>query len=70
MSLEDTTTTKKENVTSLKNKYDELNEKITGIQELTKTRWMGIDKTLYLFKNCLFLLIFLNLVTISFAFFL
>ena len=69
MSLEDTTT-KKTNVTNLKAQCDQLNEKITNIQELTKNRWENIDQVIDVFKTGIFLLIFLNLIILFFVVFL
>ncbi len=70
MSLEDTTTTKKTNVTSLKKQCDQLNEKITSIQDITKKRWDNIDKVIDIFKTGILLLIFLNLAILFFVVFL
>jgi len=74
MSLEDITTqditTKKTNVTNLKKQCDQLNEKITGIQELTKRRWDNIDNVINVFKTGIILLIFLNLAILFFVVFL
>jgi hypothetical protein len=70
MSLEDTTTTKKTNVTSLKKQCDQLNEKITNIQDITKKRWDNIDKVIDIFKTGILLLIFLNLAILFFVVFL
>ena len=69
MQLEDITT-KKTNVTNLKKQCDQLNEKITGIQELTKTRWDNIDNVINVFKTGIILLIFLNLAILFFVVFL
>ena len=70
MLLEDTTTTKKTNVTNLKKQCDQLNEKITNIQDITKKRWDNIDKVIDIFKTGIFLLIFLNLAILFFVVFL
>lgn len=70
MSLEDTTTTKKTNVTNLKKQCDQLNEKITSIQDITKKRWDNIDKVIDIFKTGILLLIFLNLAILFFVVFL
>ena len=70
MSLEDTTTTKKTNVTNLKKQCDQLNEKITNIQDITKKRWDNIDKVIDIFKTGILLLIFLNLAILFFVVFL
>lgn len=59
--------TKKKAVLNLKQQCDDLNEKITGIQELTKTRWDGIDKVIDIFKTGILLLIFLNLAILFFV---
>jgi len=64
------TATKKKAVFNLKQQCDDLNEKITGIQELTKTRWDGIDKVIDIFKTGIILLIFLNLAILFFVVFL
>jgi len=70
MSLEDTTTIKKTNVTNLKKQCDQLNEKITNIQDITKNRWDNIDKVIDIFKTGILLLIFLNLTILFFVVFL
>ena len=70
MLLEDTTTTKKTNVTNLKKQCDQLNEKITNIQDITKKRWDNIDKVIDIFKTGILLLIFLNLAILFFVVFL
>jgi len=70
MSLEDTTTTKKTNVTNLKKQCDQLNEKITNIQDITKKRWDNIDKVIDIFKTGILLLFFLNLAILFFVVFL
>lgn len=70
MSLEDTTTIKKTNVTNLKKQCDQLNEKITNIQDITKKRWDNIDKVIDIFKTGILLLIFLNLAILFFVVFL
>ena len=70
MSLEDTTTTKKTNVINLKKQCDQLNEKITNIQDITKKRWDNIDKVINIFKTGIVLLIFLNLSILFFVVFL
>jgi len=70
MSLEDTTTIKKTNVTNLKTQCDQLNEKITNIQDITKKRWDNIDKVIDIFKTGILLLIFLNLAILFFVVFL
>ena len=70
MSLEDTTTIKKTNVTNLKKQCDQLNEKITNIQDITKNRWDNIDKVIDIFKTGILLLIFLNLAILFFVVFL
>lgn len=70
MSLEDITTTKKTNVTNLKKQCDQLNEKITNIQDITKKRWDNIDKVIDIFKTGILLLIFLNLAILFFVVFL
>jgi len=70
MSLEDTTTTKKTNVTNLKKQCDQLNEKITNIQDITRKRWDNIDKVIDVFKTGILLLIFLNLAILFFVVFL
>lgn len=69
MALEDTTT-KKENVTNLKQRCDELNEKITSIQDITKKRWDKIDQVIEIFKTGIILLIGLNLIILFFVVFL
>ena len=69
MELEDIST-KKENITNLKQRCDELNEKITSIQDITKKRWDNIDNVINIFKIGIFLLIFLNLFTLFFLVFL
>jgi len=70
MSLEDTTTTKKTNVINLKKQCDQLNEKITDIQDITKERWDNIDKVIDIFKTGIILLIALNLIILFFVLFL
>ena len=59
--------TKKKAVLNLKQQCDDLNEKITNIQELTKTRWDGIDRVIDIFKNGIILLIVLNLIILLFV---
>lgn len=68
MALEDITT-KKINVTNLKTQCDQLNAKITSIQDITKTRWDNIDKVIDVFKTGIVLLIFLNLAILFFVLF-
>jgi len=70
MSLEDITTTKKTNVINLKKQCDQLNEKITNIQDITQKRWDNIDKVIDIFKTGILLLIFLNLAILFFVVFL
>lgn len=70
MSLEDTTTVKKTNVTNLKKQCDQLNQKITDIQDITKKRWDNIDKVIDIFKTGIVLLICLNLIILFFVVFL
>jgi hypothetical protein len=69
MELEDIST-KKENVTNLKQRCDELNEKITSIQDITKKRWDNIDQVIDIFKTGIILLIGLNLIILFFVVFL
>lgn len=69
MPLEDITT-KKENVTNLKKQCDELNKKITSIQNITKKRWDNIDEVIDIFKTGIILLIVLNLAILFFVVFL
>jgi hypothetical protein len=69
MQLEDITT-KKANVTNLKRQCDELNEKITSIQDITKKRWDNIDQVIDIFKTGIILLIVLNLIILFFVVFL
>ena len=70
MSLEDITTVKKTNVANLKKQCDQLNQKITDIQDITKERWDNIDKVIDIFKTGIILLICLNLIILFFVVFL
>jgi len=70
MSLEDITTVKKTNVANLKKQCDQLNQKITDIQDITKERWDNIDKVIDIFKSGIILLICLNLIILFFVVFL
>ena len=67
MQFEDITTSKKITVLNLKAKCDELNQKITSIQEITKKRWDNIDKVIDIFKYGILLLLLSNLVTLFFV---
>lgn len=60
MLLEDTTAKKKINVTNLKTQCDQLNTKITNLQQITKIRWDNIDKIIKIFQIGIIFLIFLN----------
>lgn len=61
MLLEDTSETKKTNITNLKKQLSHLDEKIIDIQKITKTRWDGIDKVINIFMIGILLSISLNL---------
>lgn len=67
MQFEDITTSKKITVLNLKAKCDELNQKITSIQDITKKRWDNIDKVIDIFKYGILLLLLSNLVTLFFV---
>ena len=58
---------KKITVLNLKAKCDELNQKISSIQEITKKRWDNIDKVIDIFKYGILLLLLSNLVTLFFV---
>ena len=67
MQFDDITTSKKITVLNLKAKCDDLNQKITAIQEITKKRWDNIDKVIDIFKYGILLLLLSNLVTLFFV---
>lgn len=67
MQFDDITTSKKITVLNLKAKCDELNQKITSIQDITKKRWDNIDKVIDIFKYGILLLLLSNLVTLFFV---
>lgn len=67
MQFDDITTSKKITVLNLKAKCDELNQKISSIQEITKKRWDNIDKVIDIFKYGILLLLLSNLVTLFFV---
>jgi len=70
MEFDDIMQIKKTSVTNLKAQCDQLNEKITSIQQLTKNRWDNIDKIINIFKTAIVVLIILNLVILFFVVFL
>lgn len=70
MEFDDIMQTKKTSVTNLKAQCDQLNEKITSIQQLTKNRWDNIDRIINIFKTAIVVLIILNLVILFFVVFL
>lgn len=62
--------TKRKTLLNLEQQCDDLNEKISSIQAITKNRWDNIDNVIDIFKIGIFLLIFLNLFTLFFLVFL